>query len=213
MNGSLRRPREFAVRLTGLAAATAVVGMLAVTGAPEASSGNSTVPPPPGAAAPGSDGGGADPADADVPVDDLTFVVEDLDLPVEGLVFGSSSLSGGVKEEGEIITLSGEVLFEPNSDTLTADAEEELQRLVQELEERSPRRLAVVGHTDDVQSDAHNQDLSERRARTIADEISREFGDRVDLEVSGRGEAEPIAHNETEEGRQLNRRVEVTVLE
>lgn len=146
------------------------------------------------------------------PVVDLNAPVQDLTLPVQTLEFGTATMSGGVKEQGEEITLAGEVLFDPNKHTLSDEAAEELDQLLATLEEQGPQKLTVVGHTDDVQSAEHNQKLSERRAETIADVLHDELGDDVTIEASGKGETEPIADNDTEEGRALNRRVVVTVV-
>ena len=146
------------------------------------------------------------------PTGEITYPVEELDMPVEELEFGTATISGGVKEEGDEITLAGEVLFDPNKHTLSDEAAEELDQLVASLKEHEPQQLTVVGHTDNVQSAAHNQALSERRAETIAGVLEDELGDGVTIEASGKGETEPIADNETEDGRALNRRVVVTVV-
>jgi len=146
------------------------------------------------------------------PVVDLNAPVQDLTLPVQTLEFGTATMSGGVKEQGEEITLAGAVLFDPNKHTLSDEAAGELDQLVATLKEHGPQKLTVVGHTDDVQSAEHNQKLSERRAETIADALHDELGDDVTIEASGKGEAVPIADNDTEKGRTLNRRVVVTVV-
>ncbi|GHD02940.1 OmpA family protein [Zhihengliuella salsuginis] len=178
--------------MRGAGRLAAAVLSAAVAGAPAVAAGSTTV------GAPG-------------PVEVLDFGVEELTFPVEELTFGSATLSGGVKEEGETITLAAEIFFAPNEHTRTPESEGELEALIGELQERDPARLTVLGHTDDVQDEDHNQRLSERRAQAIADEIASALGGGVDIEVSGRGESEPIADNETDAGRQLNRRVEVTV--
>lgn len=71
--------------------------------------------------------------------------------------------------------------------------------------------LLIVGHTDSVGRESYNQNLSERRADSAADYIISKgiAAHRVDTE--GRGENEPIADNDTEAGRQENRRVEVAI--
>ena len=73
--------------------------------------------------------------------------------------------------------------------------------------------LNVVGHTDSVGPEAFNQTLSERRAQSVADYLADEGGVRREvMRVSGRGEAEPMADNNTDEGRRLNRRVVIEVI-
>jgi outer membrane protein OmpA-like peptidoglycan-associated protein len=69
----------------------------------------------------------------------------------------------------------------------------------------------VVGHTDSIGSAAYNQDLSIRRANSVADYLATYGVPRDRLRTEGRGENEPRATNETEAGRQLNRRVELFV--
>lgn len=71
--------------------------------------------------------------------------------------------------------------------------------------------LTVVGHTDDVGDDQLNLDLSLQRAQATADEFVRRGIDASRLSVEGRGETEPIATNDTEEGRSTNRRVEFLI--
>ncbi|MEZ7788865.1 OmpA family protein [Actinomyces naeslundii] len=72
--------------------------------------------------------------------------------------------------------------------------------------------LTITGHTDDVADDAHNQDLSERRAKAVSDRLKK----LTDLSkwkesVSGKGESSPRVPNDTDERRQINRRVEITL--
>ena len=72
--------------------------------------------------------------------------------------------------------------------------------------------LTITGHTDEVADDAHNQDLSERRAKAVSDRLKK----LTDLSkwkesVSGKGESSPRVPNDTDERRQINRRVEITL--
>jgi outer membrane protein OmpA-like peptidoglycan-associated protein len=71
--------------------------------------------------------------------------------------------------------------------------------------------LTVVGHTDNVGSNDYNQKLSERRAHAVAQYLAGKRVDPIRLAVSGKGEAQPIASNNSESGRQANRRVEIYV--
>ena len=69
--------------------------------------------------------------------------------------------------------------------------------------------LKIIGHTDSIGSEAYNQKLSERRARAVAGYLQRRWGiSPVRLRTEGHGELEPIASNDTMEGRQRNRRVQ-----
>jgi OOP family OmpA-OmpF porin len=71
--------------------------------------------------------------------------------------------------------------------------------------------VEVAGHTDSIGPEAYNQQLSERRARAVADYLETQGIDRARLRVVGYGEARPVASNDTEEGRAQNRRVELTI--
>jgi len=71
--------------------------------------------------------------------------------------------------------------------------------------------IEVVGHTDNRGSVEYNQGLSESRAKTVADYISAQIPGAPISSVTGLGELSPVNSNQTAEGRQANRRVEVTV--
>lgn len=142
----------------------------------------------------------------------ISYPVENTSFPVTDLVFGTASESGDFKEEGPKITLAGEVLFNPNKDTLSTTADTELKRLVQEIQARNAREITVTGHTDNVQGSAHNQKLSERRATAIGKTLRKALGEDVKVTTAGKGQDQPIADNESDEGRKLNRRVEITVV-
>ena len=115
----------------------------------------------------------------------------------------------------EIYTISGTGLFDFDKATIRPDLQAKLDNLIAEspkLKEKGYSSVTIVGHTDSVGSEAYNQDLSQRRADAVADYLSA--GADVPREVfttTGMGESQPVATNETEEGRQLNRRVEVTI--
>lgn len=102
-------------------------------------------------------------------------------------------------------------LFDTNSATLNADGSGVMSNLFDALAEyKGITAISVVGHTDDRGSDAYNQALSEQRAATVAAELGSQYpGTQID--VSGMGESSPIASNDTAEGRQQNRRVEIEI--
>ncbi|WP_233188124.1 OmpA family protein [Actinomyces qiguomingii] len=109
------------------------------------------------------------------------------------------------------VNVSGDVLFATDSADLSAEADELLGTVVEQLAlYPSGGELAVTGHTDDVNTDEHNQDLSERRAEAV----SVRLGELTNLSgwetvVLGKGESEPRVPNDSDENRQLNRRVEI----
>jgi outer membrane protein OmpA-like peptidoglycan-associated protein len=99
------------------------------------------------------------------------------------------------------------VLFETNSATLAGDQHEELDRLVVALNSTPTLSAIIEGHTDSAGSAEHNQDLSERRATTVADYLASRGINTNRLHTRGFGELRPIADNTTAEGRAQNRRV------
>jgi outer membrane protein OmpA-like peptidoglycan-associated protein len=72
--------------------------------------------------------------------------------------------------------------------------------------------IDVYGHTDSVGSDAYNQTLSENRARSVADYLTQRGVQPARMATQGFGESQPVADNETEAGRQANRRVEIRIV-
>ena len=73
-------------------------------------------------------------------------------------------------------------------------------------------RIRITGHTDNVGSDRFNQSLSEQRANSVRSELIKLGIDANRIEAEGKGKTEPVATNETDEGRALNRRVEFMIL-
>jgi OOP family OmpA-OmpF porin len=113
---------------------------------------------------------------------------------------------------GEAVVLKG-VNFEVNSSRLTANAKVILNQVADSLAGAPGMRVEIGGHTDAQGSDAFNLKLSDRRAQAVKDYmVSRGIGaDR--LESKGYGETQPVDSNDTAEGRELNRRVEMKILE
>lgn len=107
--------------------------------------------------------------------------------------------------------LSTQILFDFDSDTLQATAEEALMPLVDELQEQSQWTATIVGYTDTTGPEAYNIALSQRRAQAVGDVFTDHGIASERLRLEGRGPDDPVADNATREGRQQNRRVEVTV--
>ena len=111
------------------------------------------------------------------------------------------------------VTLSSDVTFESDSYNLTAAADAQLQTVASQLA-RYPDGggLDVVGHTDDVADDAHNQKLSEDRAAAVKDRLAQ-LADLASWQVTttGKGESEPAVKDTTDEARAANRRVVITL--
>jgi outer membrane protein OmpA-like peptidoglycan-associated protein len=102
-----------------------------------------------------------------------------------------------------------DVLFDFDRATIRPDAAPILEPLLEMLQADPAMRIDIEGHTDWIGSDAYNQGLSERRARAVVNWLVSRGIARERISAVGRGEAEPVAANETASGRQLNRRVEV----
>jgi len=113
--------------------------------------------------------------------------------------------------EGIQVTFDSGILFDVDSSVLRPASRDNLTNLARSIEDYDGTRILVVGHTDSTGSDAYNQGLSERRAIAAKTYLIEQgvAGDRID--ALGRGESEPVASNETAEGRQDNRRVEVAI--
>ena len=113
--------------------------------------------------------------------------------------------------EGIAVTFDSGILFPFDSAELTAEARTNLRKLAASLQDEARTNVTVVGHTDSVGKDSYNQQLSERRGRAAVDYLVSEGVASSRLVSSGVGEAEPIASNETDQGRRENRRVEVAI--
>ncbi len=114
--------------------------------------------------------------------------------------------------EGARMTMQEDVLFATDSDVLRPAAIERLRPLAGYLRANPGVRVAIDGHTDSRGSDAHNQDLSERRAQSVREALDDMGVVRARFRVRGHGESNPTATNATPGGMRLNRRVEVTLL-
>jgi outer membrane protein OmpA-like peptidoglycan-associated protein len=115
-------------------------------------------------------------------------------------------------ERGLVLTL-GDVLFDTSQATLKPGAYATLDRLATALRESSGRKVLIEGHTDNVGSDASNQGLSERRAQSVQAALMQRDVARSQISALGKGENFPIASNESADGRQSNRRVELIFTE
>src|SRR6185436_11131074 len=102
-------------------------------------------------------------------------------------------------------------LFDFDSDAVRGETRYNLDELARSLDKYPDSDLMIVGHTDAVGSDSYNQDLSERRSDAAARYLEDRGVRGARVRTRGRGELEPVASNDTDAGRQKNRRVEVAI--
>ena len=112
---------------------------------------------------------------------------------------------------GDTIDLYG-VLFAFDSSDLHGNARRLLMPVVNLFNRYPDLEVEVAGHTDSLGSDDYNQDLSQRRAEAVRQFLIDHGVPAGQVEARGYGEEEPVASNDTEEGRELNRRVEIRIL-
>lgn len=114
--------------------------------------------------------------------------------------------------EGIAVTFASGLLYDFDSDVVRADAAQNLRNLAASLQKYPNTDLLIVGHADAVGTSEYNQGLSQRRARSAANYLAAQGVSSGRLQSVGRGETEPLATNDTEAGRQLNRRVEIAIV-
>jgi len=118
-----------------------------------------------------------------------------------------------VRREGEgiVILFKEKVLFGYDRSDLNTSAETNLTKLVNVLQKYPDTNIEVIGHTDSKGTDDYNQGLSQRRASSVASYLRTQGISSSRLGTKGMGEADPVASNDTEEGRTQNRRVEFVI--
>lgn len=109
------------------------------------------------------------------------------------------------------VTFKSDVLFDVDSAALKPGAYPEIQRVAEVLNQYPQTRITVAGHTDGTGSEQYNQQLSERRAQSVKDALLQSGVQASRITTAGYGESQPVASNYTPEGRQMNRRVVVTI--
>ena len=123
----------------------------------------------------------------------------------------STSTQAGSKDI--TVTLASDVTFASDSADLTPAADTQLQTVATQLKQHPDGgTLTIVGHTDDIQDDAYNQTLSEKRANAVKTKLQQLTKlDKWKTSVSGKGESQPKIKDTTDEARAANRRVEITL--
>ena len=113
--------------------------------------------------------------------------------------------------EGIKITFSSGILFDVDKSNLKDPYKGELSQLAVILNKYEDTNILLEGHTDATGSNEHNLDLSRLRAQSVSNELSSVKVNPKRITIMGYGESQPIASNDTAEGRQLNLRVEVAI--
>lgn len=114
-------------------------------------------------------------------------------------------------EQGIVTKLKGDLLFASNSSSLSGQGGSNVQQIGRIIRKYPKDRLFIVGHTDSEGSDGYNMTLSNKRAKSVVDQLIAAGVPRSSIQYAGRGEAEPISSNKTRQGRSNNRRVEIQI--
>ena len=120
--------------------------------------------------------------------------------------------TGCAKADTVAIVLQGDTNFEFNKAELLPPAYPVLNELASTIKRFPERKWRIEGHTDAIGSESYNMELSRRRAQSVADYLISQGVNSNQLEVVPMGESTPIATNDTQEGRAMNRRVEIKVV-
>lgn len=135
------------------------------------------------------------------------------------LVYGWGAPAAAVPVVTEVVEattiqlepISAAMPFAFDSNKLSAQDKQRLDPIAQRLVNFPEAQLVVIGHTDSTGAEAYNQKLSEQRALTVATYLTKHFNiDPSRVSAEGRGELDPVASNDTTEGRAQNRRADVT---
>lgn len=118
-----------------------------------------------------------------------------------------------IKREGDRIRLimPGNITFATNSSQINSDFYEALRGVGLVLKKYEDTTIRVIGHTDSTGSLSYNNELSEKRAKSVADYLNTKGVVWERIRVNGAGPSQPIADNGSAQGRERNRRVELTI--
>jgi len=123
-------------------------------------------------------------------------------------------ISGATVErvgEGIKLTFDSGILFATNSSTLESQAKTNIQKFAAILNKYPDTNILVTGYTDSDGTEEYNQTLSEKRAKSVADYAQMQGVSSSRFSVVGFGETNPVASNDSVDGKRMNRRVEIAV--
>jgi len=125
----------------------------------------------------------------------------------------ASSEAASVRREGDLLSVmfKSDMTFDVNSATVRPGLYAEIDRVANVMQQYPQTLIRVEGHTDSTGSDEYNMTLSKRRAQAVGDLLIQRNVSSARIELVGYGETAPIASNENEAGRQMNRRVEIKI--
>jgi outer membrane protein OmpA-like peptidoglycan-associated protein len=116
-----------------------------------------------------------------------------------------------ISDQVVLVTMTSQTAFDTDSSSIKPGFNTTMNKLADVVVRYGKTTLTVVGHTDNVGSDAYNQRLSEQRALSVAQYLESRRVDGMRLATAGKGEMQPVQSNASEAGRQANRRVEIYV--
>ncbi len=114
--------------------------------------------------------------------------------------------------EGLRVTFESGILFQTNSSTLNVSSQDALTKFAQTLQNNPETNIAISGHTDNTGNDKINQPLSENRAMSVSNYLVSKGVARGRMTTVGNGANQPVADNNTVDGRAKNRRVEIVIV-
>lgn len=164
------------------------------------------VPTPPAAAAPET--GRASPTPP-VPVPAPPAPAPSAQLDPSGQ---ATEVAPATQPKAEKVTLETDTYFDFDKASLKPNGQRKLDELASRLSTMALEVVVAVGHTDATGTDAYNRDLSQRRARSVKDYLVKKGVPAEKIFTDGKGERQPVASNQTREGRAQNRRVEVELV-
>lgn len=116
-----------------------------------------------------------------------------------------------ISDQVVLVTMTSQTAFDTNSSAIKPAFHSTLNKLADVVVRYGKTTLTVVGHTDNVGTNEYNQQLSQRRALSVAQYLESQQVNGMRLATAGRGELDPVQPNASEAGRQANRRVEIYV--
>ena len=140
----------------------------------------------------------------------MITVVETTPLEITAGLLDASGLKRQIDADGRVAI---EVNFAVDSADIVPDSQPQIDQVLALLREDPALRLSIDGHTDATGDAAHNLQLSEARAKSVVAALVAQGIEASRLEAKGHGQSQPVADNDSDEGRAKNRRVELVRLD